>query len=65
MIGQSMEYGSELNTDGINVSKILSPVLLFLPPAYVVRRKGNLFTGVCLSTGGGGLRWGGPSGPVR
>ena len=26
----------------------------FLPPAYVVRREGTVFTGVCLSTGGGG-----------
>ena len=25
----------------------------FLPPAYVVRRKGNVLTRVCLSTGGG------------
>ena len=25
-----------------------------LPPAYVVRREGTVFTGVCLSTGGGG-----------
>ena len=24
-----------------------------LPPAYVVRREGTVFTGVCLSTGGG------------
>ena len=30
-----------------------------LPPAYVVRRKGTVFTGVCLSTGerGWGTRW--------
>ena len=26
---------------------------MFLPPAYVVRREGTVFTGVCLSTGGG------------
>ena len=26
---------------------------LYLPPAYVVRREGTVFTGVCLSTGGG------------
>ena len=26
----------------------------FLPPAYVVRREGTVFTGVCLSTGGEG-----------
>ena len=26
----------------------------YLPPAYVVRREGTVFTGVCLSTGGGG-----------
>ena len=26
---------------------------IFLPPAYVVRREGTVFTGVCLSTGGG------------
>ena len=26
---------------------------LLLPPAYVVRREGTVFTGVCLSTGGG------------
>ena len=25
-----------------------------LPPAYVVRREGTVFTGVCLSTPGGG-----------
>ena len=25
----------------------------FLPPAYIVRRQGTVFTGVCLSTGGG------------
>ena len=25
----------------------------FLPPAYVVRREGTVFTGACLSTGGG------------
>ena len=34
----------------------------FLPPAYVVRREGTVFTGVCLSTGGGGgvrSSWGG------
>ena len=30
---------------------IYSPLL---PPAYVVRREGTVFTGVCLSTGGGG-----------
>ena len=33
--------------------------LVLLPPAYVVRREGTVFTGVCLSTGGGG------GGPVR
>ena len=30
--------------------------LVFLPPAYVVRREGTVFTGVCLSTGGGGCQ---------
>ena len=28
-------------------------IRLFLPPAYVVRRESTVFTGVCLSTGGG------------
>ena len=28
--------------------------IVSLPPAYVVRREGTVFTGVCLSTGGGG-----------
>ena len=29
---------------------------LLLPPAYVVPREGTVLTGVCLSTGGGGVR---------
>ena len=36
---------------------------LLLPPAYVVRREGTVFTGVCLSTGGGGVP--GPDHPPR
>ena len=38
-----------------------TPILLFLPPAYVVWREGTVFTGVCLLTfrGGPGLRFGG------
>ena len=32
----------------------ISLVFYLLPPAYVVRREGTVFTGVCLSTGGGG-----------
>ena len=36
------------------------PVNNLLPPAYVVRREGTVFTGVCLSTGGGR---GGPGTP--
>ena len=47
-------------------------LLLFLPPAYVVRRKGNVLTrvcpSICLSTGGRvspqSSRWGGGSGPA-
>ena len=38
---------------------------MLLPPAYVVRREGNVFTGVCLLTFGGGTRsqiWGGGPG---
>ena len=34
-------------------------VWLLLPPAYVVRREGTVFTGVCLSTGGGQSAGGG------
>ena len=36
---------------------MLSTEGIFLPPAYVVRREGTVFTGVCLSTGGGGVPW--------
>ena len=38
-----------------NQNAILSVIIddSFLPPAYVVRREGTVFTGVCLSTGGG------------
>ena len=39
--------------------------LLLLPPAYVVRREGTVFTGVCLSTGGGYRSPGTPPGGVR
>ena len=31
-----------------------SPSVLSLPPAYVVRREGTVFTGVCPHLGGGG-----------
>ena len=32
---------------------IVNSYSYLLPPAYIVRREGTVFTGVCLSTGGG------------
>ena len=40
----------------IYMCRIGTEMTRYLPPAYVVRREGTVFTGVCLSTGGGGYR---------
>ena len=44
------------NSNSLRISGHLLPMLFLLPPAYVVRREGTVFTGVCLLTfrGGGG-----------